>query len=129
VETQPSIQAPFKAQAPWINGFDHEFVRISERWKRFRRIRVLVPNDWQASTEPIARVGIGSIQGNGNSTLASISSSGRVVAFVSTASNFVSGDDANPSVFVFERDPQSIVRVPIAGMNLQVLGIAGQEEQ
>ena len=94
-----------------------------------QNIRVLVPTDWQASAEPIERVGIGSIQGNGNSTLASISSSGRVVAFVSTASNFVSRDDANPSVFVFERNQQNMVRVPIAGMNLQVLGIVGLEEQ
>ena len=92
-------------------------------------IRVAVPNNWQASADPLQRVGIGSIQGNGNSSLATVSPSGRVVAFVSTATNLVAGDDANPSVFVFERDRQSIVKVPIGGANLQVLGIVGGEEQ
>ena len=94
-----------------------------------QNIRVLVPNEWQASAEPIRRVGLGSVQGNGPSTLATISSSGRIAAFVSTASNLVSGDDANPSIFVFDRGQQSIVRVPIGGTNLSVLGIVGQDEQ
>jgi subtilisin family serine protease len=92
-------------------------------------IRVAVPNNWQASADPLQRVGVGSIQGNGNSSLATVSPSGRVVAFVSTATNLVAGDDANPSVFVFERDRQSIVKVPVGGANLQVLGIVGGEEQ
>lgn len=94
-----------------------------------QNIRVLVPNEWQASAEPIQRVGLGTVQGNGPSTQASTSSSGRIVAFVSTASNLVSGDDANPSIFVFDRGQQSIVRVPIGGTNLSVLGLVGQEEQ
>ena len=92
-------------------------------------IRVLVPNKWQASAEPIQRVGLGTVQGNGPSTQASTSASGRIVAFVSTANNLVSGDDANPNIFVFDRVQQSIVRVPIGGTQLLVLGIVGQEEQ
>jgi subtilisin family serine protease/Tol biopolymer transport system component len=94
-----------------------------------QNIRVLVPTEWQASAEPIQRVGLGTVQGNGPSSQATTSASGRVVAFVSTANNLVSGDDANPNIFVFDRGQQSIVRVPIGGTNLSVLGIVGQEEQ
>ncbi len=111
------------------NGNDQGKYSFDDLLPSKQNIRVLVPSEWQASAEPIRRVGLGSIQGNGDSTQASISSSGRVIAFVSNASNFVSENNTNPGVFVYERNQQNMIRVPIGGSSLRVLGVVGQEEQ
>lgn len=94
-----------------------------------QNFRAMVPDEWQASAEPLSIVGIGAVQGNGNSTLPAISPSGRVIAFLSNASNLVAGDGPNPNVFVYSRDEQSLERLPHEGMNLRVLCISGEQDQ
>ncbi|MBF0123936.1 MAG: peptidylprolyl isomerase [Magnetococcales bacterium] len=60
-------------------------------------------------------VGIGGVQGNGNSSLPSISADGRWVAFGSYASNLVSGDsNGMRDVFVYDTTLRQTSRVSVA---------------
>lgn len=72
------------------------------------------------STGTTARVSVSSmgVQGNGDSTRASISSDGRYVAFVSSSSNLV-GDDTNgvQDVFVHDRQTGETVRASVSSMD------------
>jgi Tol biopolymer transport system component len=128
---QSSEIATVTAGGSLANGNNSELGRFSFQniAPTKQNFRAIVPDEWQASAEPLARVGIGAVQGNGNSTLPAISPSGRTIAFLSNASNLVAGDDPNPNVFVYSRDDQSMERLPHEGMNLRVLGISGDQEQ
>jgi len=79
------------------NGFEDVFVR-----------------DRQTGTTERVSVDSTGTQGNGGSSLASISADGRYVAFVSSASNLVSGDtNALDDVFVHDRQTGTTERVSV----------------
>jgi Tol biopolymer transport system component len=65
-------------------------------------------------------VGISGAQANGASTHPSISADGRFVAFLSAASNLVSGDtNAAPDIFVYDRQSGSTSRVNLGNLGAQ----------
>ncbi len=73
-------------------------------------------------TGQISRVSVSSSgqQANGPSSAPSISADGRYVAFVSAASNLVSGDDNNVSdIFVYDRATGQISRVSVSSSGQQ----------
>jgi LPXTG-site transpeptidase (sortase) family protein len=73
-------------------------------------------------TNTITRVSMDSsgMQGNGGSTDPSISSDGRYVAFVSSASNLVSGDtNWRQDIFVHDRNTNTTTRVSVASSGTQ----------
>ncbi len=92
-------------------------------------LRTLVPSQWKATNSPIARVAIGSVQANGDSTQSTISASGRTIAFVSRASNLVASDNSQPNIFVYSRDQQQIQKIPMESSGLVPLQIMGDREQ
>ncbi len=92
-------------------------------------VRLVVPNQWSVTAPEIVRVGQGNIQSNGSSAQALFGASGQTVAFVSTASNLVSGDTAAANIFIFSRATNAIEKVPIEGANLKLLGLLGAQDQ
>ena len=92
-------------------------------------LRAVVSNRWLATPLPTTRVTAGSVQGNGASTGAVLSPTANTLAFVSAASNLVANDNANPSIFVYSRASNAIEKLPVEGANLQVLAIAGAQDQ
>jgi Tol biopolymer transport system component len=70
--------------------------------------------DRQTSTTRRVSVGRGGIQGNGPSYNAAISDDGRIVVFISEATNLVPGDsNGRPDVFVHERRTATTQRVSV----------------
>jgi Tol biopolymer transport system component len=85
------------------NGVDDVFVR-----------------DRQESTTTRASVGPGGAEANGGSYSPSISADGRYVAFLSDATNLVSGDtDTNRDVFVFDRQTSATTRASVDSNGVQ----------
>ncbi|MEZ6090529.1 MAG: hypothetical protein R3C05_21420 [Pirellulaceae bacterium] len=91
-----------------------------------KTIRVVTPEHWRATGEPIVRAAIGTKHGNGDSTQAAISPDGQLIAFLSTADNLTTGDTSDPSLFILSILGQSIAKVPVSGVNLKPIGFVGQ---
>jgi len=73
-------------------------------------------------------VGPGGVQGNGNSSGASLDNTGRYVAFSSTATNLVAGD-VNGRADVFVHDTQSGQTTLISGAAAGAVGTAGDSTE
>jgi Ca2+-binding RTX toxin-like protein len=70
--------------------------------------------DRQTNTTQRVSVGAGGVEGNSNSSNASISGDGRYVAFMSFASNLVAGDTNNSvDIFVYDRQTNMTQRVSV----------------
>jgi len=77
---------------------------------------------YDRDSDTIERVSVDNsgIQGNDGSYNPSISSDGRYVAFVSSATNLVTGDtNTDSDVFVYDRDTNEIERVSVDGSGVQ----------
>jgi len=75
-------------------------------------------------------VGPGGVQGNGNSSGASLSNTGQFVAFSSTATNFVAGGgDVNGRADVFVHDTASGQTTLISGAAAGAIGSAGDSTE
>ncbi|MBW1642621.1 MAG: PD40 domain-containing protein [Deltaproteobacteria bacterium] len=77
---------------------------------------------YDRDTDTIERVSVDSsgVQGNDGSYNPSISSDGRYVAFVSSATNLVTGDtNTDSDVFVYDRDTDTIERVSVDNSGVQ----------
>ena len=82
--------------------------------------------DRQAGTTERISNGLGGVAANGGSYSASISGDGRFVAFVSLASNLVSGDtNAASDIFVYDRLTSRTTRVSIAADGTQTTSSNG----
>lgn len=79
--------------------------------------------DRQNNATALVSLSSDGVQGNGPSRDPSISSDGRLVAFVSEASNLVS-DDANglPDIFVYDRDTKTTSHVSVSHQGWQADG-------
>lgn len=74
-------------------------------------------------TGTITRIGPQGLEADGDSSAPSISADGGIVAFVSTATNLVSGDTNNsPDVFVWRRSTGAIERVSVSSSEAQARG-------
>lgn len=91
------------------------------------QVRVVVPNNWTASDEPIQRLPSGTIQPNGASNQPVVGRTGRTVAFTSFANNLVGNVTTGLNLFV-SRDGL-IERIPTTGSNLRVNDIGGTNEE
>jgi len=76
----------------------------------------------ESEAKNIERVSVNNsgVQGNDDSYRSSISSDGRYVAFVSDATNLVTGDtNVSGDVFVYDRDTDTIERVSVNNIGVQ----------
>jgi Tol biopolymer transport system component len=84
--------------------------------------------DRQTGQPELASVGMNGTLGNGDSRMPAISSDGRFVAFVSFATNLVSEDtNAQPDVFVYDRQTSETTRVSVASDGTQANGRSGDD--
>jgi Tol biopolymer transport system component len=98
----------------------------------------LVPGDHNEATDVFVRdrasghtervsVGAGGAEGNGTSSLCSLSANGRFVAFASTASNLVAADSNGVrDVFVRDRALGTTERVNVSGTGVAANAVSGQ---
>lgn len=117
-------QANGESDAPSINGAGR-FVAFESLATNLvsgdtNGIRDIFVKDRQTGSTTRVSVGAGGAQSNGDSSQPFISSNGRFVAFVSSASNLVVGDtNALPDIFVHDRQTGATARVSVGPGGIQ----------